>query len=69
MSLPLSEKVSEMQVVTPYKTTKHGEPPIRPEPATFSASKEPQQKCSVIRALARVNGDKLSTMGTAQAAK
>ena len=55
MSLALSEKVSEMQAVTPYKTTKRGEPPIHPEPATFSASTEPQQKCSIIHALARVN--------------
>ena len=55
MSLALSEKMSEMQAVTPYKTTKRGEPPIRPEPATFSASTEPQQKRSIIHALARVN--------------
>ena len=55
MSLALSEKVSEMQAVTPYKTTKRGEPPIRPEPATFSASTEPRQKRSIIHALARVN--------------
>ena len=54
MSLALSEKVSEMQAVTPYKTTKRGEPPIRPEPATFSASTEPQRKRSIIHALARV---------------
>ncbi len=38
LSLALSEKVSKMQAVTPYKTTKRGEPPIRPEPAAFSAS-------------------------------
>ncbi len=55
MSLALSEKVSEMQAVTPYKTTKCGEPPIRPELDTFSASTEPQQKRSIIHALARVN--------------
>ena len=61
MSLALSEKVSEMQAVTPYKTTKRGEPPIRPEPAAFSASTEPQRKRSIIHALARVNtnGDRL----------
>lgn len=54
MSPALSEKVSEMQAVTPYKTTKRGEPPIRPEPATFSANTEPQRKRSII---ARVNTD------------
>ena len=55
MSLALSEKVSEMQAVTPYKTTKRGEPPICPEPAAFSASTEPQRKRSIIHALACVN--------------
>ena len=55
MSLALSEKVSEMQAVIPYKTTKRGEPPIRPEPATFSGSTESQRKRSIIHALTRVN--------------
>ena len=55
MSLALSEKVSEMQPMTPYKSTKHGEPRIRPEPAAFSASTEPQRKRSIINALVRVN--------------
>ena len=53
-SLALGE-VSEMQAVTPYKTIKRGEPPVRPEPATFSASTEPQRKRSIIHALARMN--------------
>jgi len=44
-----------MQTVTPYKTVKHGEPPIHPEPAIFSASTEAQQKRSIIHVLACVN--------------
>ncbi len=48
LSQALSEKVSEVQAVTPYKTTK---------PAAFSASTEPQRKGSIIHALARANSD------------
>ncbi len=48
LSLALSEKVSEVQAVTPYKTTK---------PAAFSASTEPQRKGSIIHALARANSE------------
>ena len=54
-SLALGEKVSEMQAVTPYKTIKRGEPPVRPEPATFSVSTEPQRKRNIIHALAHMN--------------
>ncbi|KAJ3584138.1 hypothetical protein NHX12_014634, partial [Muraenolepis orangiensis] len=56
----LTEKVSEMQAVTPYRTIKRGEPPIRPKPTTFSSSTEPQRKRSIIHALARadMNGDR-----------
>ena len=48
-----------MQTVIPYKTTKHGEPPIHSEPTTFSSSTDPQCKQSIIHALARAdrNGD------------
>jgi len=48
----LSERVSEMQTVIPYNTTKHGEPPIHPEPTTFSSSTDPQRKRSIIHVLA-----------------
>ena len=60
VSQALTEKTSEMQAVTPYKTIKRGEPPIRPEPSTFSSSTEPQQTRCVIHALARadVHGDR-----------
>lgn len=55
MSLALTKKVSEMQAITPYKTIKRGEPPIRPEPATYSTCTKTQQKRSIIHALARVD--------------
>ncbi|KAJ3602020.1 hypothetical protein NHX12_029780 [Muraenolepis orangiensis] len=59
VSRALTEKVSEMQAVTPYRTIKRGEPPIRPKPTTFSSSTEPQCKRSIIHALAcaDMNGD------------
>ena len=59
LSRVLTEKASEMQEVTPYRTMKHGEPPIRPEPVTFSSSTEPQRKRNVTHALTRadINGD------------
>ena len=41
---PLTEKASEMQAVTPYRTIQRGEPPTRPMPATSSSSTEPQRK-------------------------
>lgn len=49
-----------MQEVTPYRTIKRGEPPIRPKPTKFVSSTDPQYKRSVIHALARtdVNGDR-----------
>lgn len=49
-----------MQAVTPYRTIKRGEPPIRPKPTMFSSSTEPQHKRSIIHALARadMNGDR-----------
>ena len=40
----LTEKASEMQAVSPYRTIQRGEPPTRPMPATFSSSTEPQRK-------------------------
>ena len=57
VSQALTEKTSEMQAVTPYKTIKRGEPPIRPEPSTFSSSTEPQQTRCVIHALAIARAD------------
>ena len=53
LSQALTQKASDMQVVTPYKTIKRGEPPIRPEPTTLTSSMEPQRKWSIIHALAR----------------
>ena len=60
VSQKLSEKASEMQGVTPYRTIQHGEPPICPMPPTCSASTEPQHKQSIIRAFthADLNGDR-----------
>ncbi|KAJ3580968.1 hypothetical protein NHX12_017231, partial [Muraenolepis orangiensis] len=60
VSRALTEKVPEMQAVTPYRTIKRGEPPIRPKPTTFSSSTEPQRKRSIIHALAGadMNGDR-----------
>ncbi|KAL8575003.1 hypothetical protein ACOMHN_064534 [Nucella lapillus] len=60
VSQALTEKASEMQAVTPYKTIQRGEPPIRTEPTTFSSSTENQRKRSIIHALARAdaNGDR-----------
>ncbi|CAJ1076504.1 hypothetical protein KUCAC02_009111 [Xyrichtys novacula] len=55
VSQALTEKVSEMQAVTPYRTSKRGEPPICPKPTTFSSSTEPQPKRSIIHALVRAN--------------
>jgi len=56
----LSERASEMQTVIPYKTTKRGEPPIRPESTTFSSSTDPQHKGRIIQVLccADRNGDR-----------
>ncbi len=60
LSQVLIQKASDMQVVTPYKTIKRGEPPIRPEPITTISTTAPQRKRSIIHALARVdsNGDR-----------
>lgn len=44
-----------MQAVTPYRTIKRGELPIRPKPTTFSSNTEPQRKQSIIHALARAD--------------
>ena len=43
VSQALTEKASEMQAVTPYRTIQGGEPPTRPVPATFSPGTEPQR--------------------------
>ena len=55
----LTEKVSELQTVKPYKTIQRGEPPIHQEPAASSSSTEPQRKRSIIHSLALTdaNGD------------
>ncbi len=53
VSRVLTEKVSEMQTVTPYRTIKRGEPPIRPKPTTFSSSTEAQRKRSIIHVFSR----------------
>ena len=60
VSQVLTEKVSELQTVKPYKTIQRGEPPIRQEPAASSSSTELQRKRSIIHALARTdaNGDR-----------
>jgi len=44
----LSERASEMQTVI---YTRRVEPPIRPEPTTFSSSTDPQRKRSIIHFL------------------
>ena len=44
VSEALTEKASEMQAVTSYRTTQRGEPPTHAIPATFSSSTEPQGK-------------------------
>ena len=44
VSQALTEKASEMQTVTPYRTIQRGEPPTRPMPATFSSGTEPHRK-------------------------
>ena len=60
LSQALTQKASDMQVVTPYKTIKRGEPPIRPEPTTLTSTMEPQRKRSIIHSLAHAdsNGDR-----------
>ncbi len=60
LSQALTQKASDMQVVTPYKTIKRGEPPIRPEPTTLTSTMEPQRKRSIIHPLAHAdsNGDR-----------
>lgn len=55
VSQALNEKASKMQTIIPYRTIKHGEPPIRPKPTTFSSGTEPQRKRSIIHA--DLNGD------------
>ena len=56
----LTQKASDKQVVTPYKTIKHGELPIRPKPTTMTSTIKPQHKQSIIHILARAdsNGDR-----------
>ncbi|CAB1416359.1 unnamed protein product [Pleuronectes platessa] len=60
LSQAMTEKASEIQTVTPYKTTNRGEPPVRPKPTSYSSSTEPQHKRSIIHTLARadMNGDR-----------
>jgi len=49
-----------MQTVNPYKATKCGEPPICPEPTSFSSITNPQRKQNIIHVLTHVdrNGDR-----------
>ena len=49
-----------MQKVKPYKTVKHGEPPVRQKQNVYTGSTESQRKRSIIHALVRadVNGDR-----------
>jgi hypothetical protein len=55
VSQALTEKASQMQVVTPYRTIKRGELPVCPKPPTYSSSTKPQRKRSIIHSLARVD--------------
>ena len=55
VSQKLSGKASEMQGVTPYRTTQCDEPPVRPRRPSCSASTEPQRKQSIIHALTRAD--------------
>jgi len=57
VSQVLTEKISELQTVKPYKTIQRGEPPIHQQPAASSSSTEPQCKRSIIHALARTDAD------------
>ena len=47
VSQALTEKTAEMQVVTPYRTIKRGQPFIRTEPTTFSSSTRHKRKRSI----------------------
>ena len=60
VSHALTEKVRDMQTVEPYRTIKHGEPPIRPKPTAFTFSTETQRMRNIIHALARadMNGNR-----------
>ena len=60
MSRTLTERASEMQVVTPYRTIQRGEPPIRTETPTSSSGTAIQRKRNVTHTLVRVdeNGDR-----------
>ena len=59
VSQALTDKASEMQVVMPYKTIKHGEPPICPVPTAYSSNTDHQRKRSIVHILAHAdkNGD------------
>ncbi len=53
VSETLYKKTSEMQKVQPYRTIKHGEPPICSQPITFSKSTDTQHKRNIIHTLVR----------------
>jgi len=59
LSQALTERASDMQFVTPYRTIQSGEPPIRHQPNKLSSNTDYQRKRSIIHALVRadVNGD------------
>ena len=44
VSQALTEKASEVQAFTPYRTIQRGEPPTRHMPATSSSNTEPQRR-------------------------
>ncbi len=50
VSQALTEKAFEMQAVMPYRTIKHGEPPIRPEPIKYRASAQAEYYSPLARA-------------------
>ena len=56
----MSQELTELQTVKPYKTIQRGEPPIRQEAAASSSSTELQRTRSIIHALALTgaNGDR-----------
>ena len=56
VSQALTEKASEMQAVTKYRTIQRGELPTRPMPTTFSSTTEPQRSHALARA--GVKGDR-----------
>ena len=48
LSEDLTQRASDMQAVTPYKTINRGEPPIGPKPTSFSSSTNPQHNVHAV---------------------